>query len=232
MGGGFGIKFGCYAERRGARALARKLRVPLKWVETRVEHMLATTHGRAQVADMEVAVEDDGTVTALRMKVTANIGAYAVFTFIPDLTLFMGVGAYKFTTVDLQSTCVFTNTTTVAAYRGAGRPEAAYYLERMMDIIAAELKLKPEEVRRKNFIPPSAFPYATPTGQNYDSGEYDKALTEALKIANVKRLRREQTDRLTIGDSRCSASAWPATSRCAASAPSRARWSASTRQAR
>jgi carbon-monoxide dehydrogenase large subunit len=202
MGGGFGIKFGCYPEDVVLAALARKLRVPLKWVETRVEHMLATTHGRAQVADMEVAVEDDGTVTALRMKVTANIGAYAVFTFIPDLTLFMGVGTYKFTTVDLQSTCVFTNTTTVAAYRGAGRPEAAYYLERMMDIIAAELKLKPEEVRRKNFIPPSAFPYATPTGQNYDSGEYDKALTEALKIANVDKLRREQADRLKNGDAR------------------------------
>jgi carbon-monoxide dehydrogenase large subunit len=202
MGGGFGIKFGCYPEDVVLAALARKLKVPLKWVETRVEHMLATTHGRAQVADMEVAVEDDGTVTALRMKVTANIGAYAVFTFIPDLTLFMGVGTYKFTTVDLQSTCVFTNTTTVAAYRGAGRPEAAYYLERMMDIIAAELKLKPEDVRRKNFIPPSAFPYATPTGQNYDSGEYDKALTEALKIANVDKLRREQADRLKNGDSR------------------------------
>src|SRR5439155_1473121 len=79
------------------------------------------------------------------------------------------------------STCVMTNTTSVAAYRGAGRPEAAYYLERMMDIIAAELEMNPEEVRRKNFIPPSAFPYATPTGQNYDTGEYDTALTEALK---------------------------------------------------
>src|SRR5256714_6870609 len=121
------------------------MKTPLKWVETRVEHMLATTHGRDQVADMEVAVEPDGTVTALRMKVTANIGAYPVFTFIPDLTLFMGVGTYKFTTVDLQSTCVFTNTTSVAAYRGAGRPEAAYYLERLMDIIALELSLKPEE---------------------------------------------------------------------------------------
>ena len=84
-------------------------------------------------------MEDDGTITALRMKVTANIGAYPVFTFIPDLTLSMGVGVYKFTDVDLQSTCVFTNTTTVAAYRGAGRPEAAYYLERLVDIVAAEL---------------------------------------------------------------------------------------------
>ncbi|HYE90928.1 MAG TPA: molybdopterin cofactor-binding domain-containing protein, partial [Terriglobales bacterium] len=202
MGGGFGVKFGCYPEDVVLCALAKKLRTPLKWVETRLEHMLTTTHGRDQVADMEVAVEDDGTITALRMKVTANIGAYPVFTFIPDLTLFMGVGTYKFTTVDLSSTCVFTNTLTVAAYRGAGRPEAAYYLERMMDIIASELKLKPEEVRRKNFIPPSAFPYATPTGQNYDTGEYDKALTEALKLANVDKLRQEQADRRKSGDTK------------------------------
>jgi len=200
MGGGFGVKFGCYPEDVVLAALARKLRRPLKWVETRVEHMLATTHGRDQVADLEAAVEDDGTVTAFRMKVTANIGAYPVFTFIPDLTLFMGVGVYKFTDVDVSSTCVFTNTTTVAAYRGAGRPEAAYYLERLMDIIAAELGLSPEQVRRKNFIPPSAFPYATPTGQNYDSGEYDKALTEALKLADVDRWRKDQAERMRQGD--------------------------------
>ena len=200
MGGGFGVKFGCYPEDVVLAALARKMKVPLKWVETRVEHLLATTHGRDQVTDMEAAVEDDGTVTALRMHVHANIGAYPVFTFIPDLTLFMGVGVYKFTTVDLKSTCVLTNTNSVAAYRGAGRPEAAYYLERLMDIIAAELKLKPEEVRRKNFIAPSAFPYATPTGQNYDSGEYDKALTEALKIAKVDELRKEQKARLDRKD--------------------------------
>ncbi len=202
MGGGFGVKFGCYPEDVVLAALARRMKTPLKWVETRVEHMLATTHGRDQVADIEVAVQDDGTVDALRMRVTANIGAYPVFTFIPDLTLFMGVGVYKFTNVDLSSKCVFTNTTTVAAYRGAGRPEAAYYLERMMDIIAAELKLKPEDVRRKNFIQPSAFPYMTPTGQFYDSGEYDKALTRALEMANVEKLRQDQKARLDRKDNK------------------------------
>ena len=200
MGGGFGNKFGCYAEDVVLAALARHHRLALKWVETRVEHMVATTHGRAQVADLEAAVEDDGTITALRMKVTANIGAYPVFTFIPDLTLSMGVGVYKFTAVDLQSTCVFTNTTTVAAYRGAGRPEAAYYLERLVDIVAAELGKPPEEVRRRNFIAPSAFPYATPTGQNYDSGEYDRALTKALGLAGIDQLRREQKERLQRND--------------------------------
>ena len=200
VGGGFGVKFGIYPEDATLAALARYYRIPLKWVESRVEHMLATTHGRAQVTDLEAAVEDDGTITALRMKVTADIGAYPVFTFIPDLTLMMGVGVYRIPNVDLQSTCVFTNSTTVAAYRGAGRPEAAYYLERLVDVVAMELGKPPEEVRRKNFIPPSAFPYMTPTGQNYDSGEYDRALTKALEISSYARLRAEQKERLARAD--------------------------------
>src|SRR5712691_7984927 len=200
VGGGFGVKFGCYPEDATLAALARLYRMPLRWTETRVEHMMATTHGRAQVTDLEAAVEDDGTVTALRMRVTADIGAYPVFTFIPDLTLSMGIGVYKVANIDLQSTCVFTNSTSVAAYRGAGRPEAAYYLERLIDVIAAELSRTPEEVRRKNFIPPSAFPYAAPTGQNYDSGEYDRALTKALALAGYAKLRAEQKDRLDRKD--------------------------------
>src|SRR5204863_8503820 len=200
VGGGFGVKFGCYPEDATLAVLARLYGLPLRWSETRLEHMLATTHGRAQVTDLEAAVEDDGTITALRMRVTANIGAYPIFTFIPDLTLMMGVGVYKVAHVDLQSTCVFTNTTSVAAYRGAGRPEAAYYLERLMDVIAAELGRAPEEIRRKNFIPPSAFPYAAPTGQNYDSGEYDRALTKALETAGYTKLRAEQKERVQRGD--------------------------------
>ncbi len=200
VGGGFGVKFGLYPEDATLAALARLYRMPLRWVETRLEHMMATTHGRAQVADLEAAVEDDGTITALRMRVTANIGAYAVFTFIPDLTLMMGIGVYKIPNIDLQSTCVFTNTTTVAAYRGAGRPEAAYYLERLIDVVALDLGKAPEEVRRRNFIPPSAFPYKAPTGQNYDSGEYDGALTKALELARYADLRREQRGRIARGD--------------------------------
>src|SRR5262247_2008406 len=200
MGGGFGNKFGCYVEDVVVAALARHHRLALKWVETRVEHMLATTHGRAQTADLEAAVEDDGTIAALRMKVTADIGAYPVFTFIPDLTLFMGVGVYKVANVELRSTCVFTNTTPVAAYRGAGRPEAAYYVERLMDLIAAELGKTPEEVRRRNFIPPDAFPYQAPTGQRYDSGEYNRALTKALELARVNDLRKDQRQRLETNE--------------------------------
>src|SRR5262245_1648869 len=192
VGGGFGVKFGLYPEDAVLAFLARRLRVPVRWVETRIEHMVATTHGRDHVTDLEAAVEADGTISALRMHVVANIGAYPIFTFIPDLTLMMGVGVYRIANVDLRSTCVFTNTTPVAAYRGAGRPEAAYYLERMMDLVAAELGLAPEAVRRKNFIPPSAFPYATPTGQNYDSGEYDRALGKALELSGYAKLRTEQ----------------------------------------
>ncbi len=200
VGGGFGVKFGVYPEDAVLAVLARTLRLPVRWVETRVEHMLATTQGRDQVADLEAAVEDDGTVTALRMTVTANIGAYPIFTFIPDLTLMMGIGVYRIPSVDLKSVCVFTNTTPVAAYRGAGRPEAAYYIERLMDVVAAELGRPPEEVRRRNFIPPDAFPYQAPTGQRYDSGEYDRALTTALETARYEALRAEQRERRARND--------------------------------
>src|SRR6266566_9276780 len=200
VGGGFGVKFGTYPEDATLAACARLYKLPLRWTETRIEHMVATTHGRAQVTDLEAAVEADGTITAVRMHVMADIGAYPIFTFIPDLTLMMGVGVYKFTNVDLKSTCVFTNSTPVAAYRGAGRPEAAYYLERLIDVVAQELGKKPEEIRRKNFIPPSAFPYATPTGQRYDSGEYDRALTKALEIAGVEKLRGDQQSRVSRRD--------------------------------
>jgi carbon-monoxide dehydrogenase large subunit len=200
VGGGFGVKFGLYPEDAVLAYLARRLRVPVRWVETRLEHMVATTHGRDHVTDLEAAVEADGTITALRMHVVANVGAYPIFTFIPDLTLMMGVGVYRIPNVDLRSTCVFTNTTPVAAYRGAGRPEAAYYLERMMDVVAAELGLAPEAVRRKNFIPPDAFPYATPTGQKYDSGEYDRALGKVLELSGYAKLRAEQKERLDRKD--------------------------------
>src|SRR6058998_2977019 len=200
VGGGFGVKFGIYPEDATLAVIALRLRRPVRWVETRTEHMLATTHGRDQVADLEAAVDADGTIIALRMHVIANVGAYPIFTFIPDLTLFMGIGVYRITNVDLRSTCVFTNTTPVAAYRGAGRPEAAYYLERLVDCIAAELKHAPEVVRRRNFIPPDAFPYAAPTGQRYDSGQYDRALTKALQLAHVDDLRKEQRLRLDQRD--------------------------------
>ncbi len=202
VGGGFGVKFGTYPEDVVVAWLARRRRAPMRWIETRVEHMMSTTHGRGQVTDLEAAVDAEGRITGLRMHVVADIGAYPIFTFIPDLTLMMGVGVYGVQNVDLRDTCVFTNTTSIAAYRGAGRPEAAYYLERLVDVIAAELGKPPEEIRRTNFIPPSAFPYQAPTGQHYDSGEYDKALTRALEVVRYSDLRAEQRRRLDAKDRR------------------------------
>jgi aerobic carbon-monoxide dehydrogenase large subunit len=202
VGGGFGVKFGVYPEDATLAAMARLHRLPLRWVETRVEHMVATTHGRAHVTDVEAAVERDGTITGLRVHVLADIGAYPIFTFIPDLALMMGVGVYRIPNIDLRSTCVFTNTTPVAAYRGAGRPEGCYYIERIVDVAAQELGLAPEAVRRRNFIAPDAFPYTTPTGQRYDSGEYDRALTKALQVSKYDALRKDQAARLARNDRR------------------------------
>ncbi|MBA2361932.1 MAG: molybdopterin-dependent oxidoreductase, partial [Chloroflexia bacterium] len=154
-----------------------------------------TTHGRAQIADAEVAVQADGTITALRLRVLADLGAYPAAPGLCELTGRMATGSYNIPAVDLEAVTVFTNTTPVAAYRGAGRPEAAYYIERLMDLVADELGMDPVDVRRKNFIPPDAFPHTTATGELYDTGEYDKALTKALEIANYPALREEQRAR-------------------------------------
>ncbi|WP_322819938.1 xanthine dehydrogenase family protein molybdopterin-binding subunit [Chloroflexus sp.] len=200
VGGGFGVKIGIYPEEALLAALARQLRAPLRWVEHRLEHVQATTHGRGQVCDIEAAVTAEGEITALRMRIVADLGAYPLAPGLPDLTTAMAIGVYKIPAVDLEAVCVYTNTTPVAAYRGAGRPEAAYYIERLMDLVAAELNLDPAEVRRRNFIPPDAFPYKTPTGLTYDSGEYERALTKALSLANYEQLRAEQAARRAAGD--------------------------------
>jgi carbon-monoxide dehydrogenase large subunit len=199
VGGGFGVKIYSYPEEILLAALAREYRLPLRWAESRLEHMAATCHGRAQVFDLDLAVQEDGTITGLRMRGVGDLGAYPVDPGIPDLTGQMGVGVYNIPSVDIEITCVYTNTTPVAAYRGAGRPEAAYYIERMIDIVADELGIDPTEVRRKNFIAPDKFPYKTPCGPTYDSGEYDRALTKALEISNYADLREEQKRRLTAG---------------------------------
>jgi carbon-monoxide dehydrogenase large subunit len=200
VGGGFGVKIYSYPEEILLAALAREYRLPLRWVESRLEHMATTCHGRAQVFDLDMAVLEDGTITGLRMRGVGDLGAYPVDPAIPDLTGMMGVGVYNIPAVDIEITCVYTNTAPVAAYRGAGRPEAAYYIERMVDIVADELGMDPIELRRKNFIAPDQFPYKTPCGPTYDSGEYDKALTRALEISKYSELREEQKRRLTTDD--------------------------------
>jgi carbon-monoxide dehydrogenase large subunit len=192
VGGGFGAKIGGYQEDFLLAALALDLKKPVKWVETRSENLMTMSHGRAQVADYEVAAKRDGTVTGLRMRVLADLGAYPKDSIVPSLTGWLAVGVYHIPNFDGEIRSVLTNTMSVAAYRGAGRPEAAYYIERMMDLVADELKLDPTEVRRKNYIPPDAFPYATPGGVNYDSGEYAKNLDYAMQVSGYRELRAEQ----------------------------------------
>lgn len=195
VGGGFGVKIGIFAEDAALAAIAMHHRLPLSWVEGRIEHMAATTHGRGQIATYSAAVKPDGTVDALRFDITADAGAYPAAAGLVNLTLMMSVGVYHIPNIDGTVRAVYTNTTPVAAYRGAGRPEAAYYIERMMDAVADELGLDPAEVRRKNFIPPHAFPYKTPTGPLYDTGEYDKTLSRLIEVSRYRDLLQQQAQR-------------------------------------
>ena len=195
VGGGFGVKIGIYPEEVAVASLAMQYQIPLSWVEGRSEHLLTTTHGRGQIAEYALAVQENGRITGLQIRVVADIGAYPIVLIIPELTGWMAVGVYDIGAVDIEIDCVFTNTTPIAAYRGAGRPEAAYYIERMVDLVVNELGLDPTDVRRKNFISPDAFPYETPTTLTYDSGEYEKSLAKALDVSGYVSLRAEQERR-------------------------------------
>jgi carbon-monoxide dehydrogenase large subunit len=192
VGGGFGVKSGVYPEDAMVAVLALHLRRPIKWTETRGESLGTTQHGRGQVAEVSVAARADGEITALRLRVLANLGGFPRGLFVPILTGRMMNGVYRYANIELEITGVYTNTMATGAYRGAGRPEAAYYIERIMDLLARELDMSPIEIRRRNFIPPDAFPYATATGLTYDSGDYDTALTRVLAFAGYDALRDEQ----------------------------------------
>jgi aerobic carbon-monoxide dehydrogenase large subunit len=194
VGGGFGVKIGDYPEDFLVAGLARQLGKPIKWIENRTEHMMTTHHGRDQIAWLEAAADSDGRIRGLKMRVLHCAGGYDRGSGIKDFTVLMSCGCYDIPAVDAKIDAVFTNQMAVGAYRGAGRPEAAYYIERVMDLIADEAGLDPVEVRRKNFIPPDAFPYTTTVGERYDTGEYDKALTKALEISNYQQLRKEQEE--------------------------------------
>src|SRR6266702_5363526 len=194
VGGGFGSKLNVYPEEALVAYLAIQLGKPVKWSESRRENFQATIHGRDQIDDFEVAVKRDGTILGLRCRVIADLGAYyqLLTPLIPTLTGLMMTGCYKIRAARMEITGVFTNKMATDAYRGAGRPEATYLIEREMDLVAAELKKDPLEVRRKNFPEAKDFPYATPTGLIYDSGDYEKALDMAVKVADYKKLRQEQ----------------------------------------
>ncbi len=192
VGGGFGSKLNVYGEEALIGYLAMKLGRPVCWIEGRRENMTSTIHGRGQYGDVEVAARKDGKVLGLRYKVVADLGAYhqLLTPAIPTLTGLMIAGAYDIPAASMEVTGVFTNKMSTDAYRGAGRPEATYVVERIMAILAAKLGKDPVEVRRKNF--PTQFPYTSPTQVIYDSGDYDAALKRALKIANYRELRKRQ----------------------------------------
>src|SRR5712671_5418874 len=171
-----------------------RLGKPVKWIESRRENIQATIHGRAQIGTVEVGCKNDGTITGLRYNVFADLGAYhqLLTPAIPTLTGLMLSGAYRIPAIQMNVTGVFTNKMSTDAYRGAGRPEATYVVERAMDIVAAELKIDPVAVRRKNFPGKDEFPFHTATGLDYDSGDYEAALAKALDLSGYQKLRSDQ----------------------------------------
>jgi carbon-monoxide dehydrogenase large subunit len=194
VGGGFGCKLNVYAEEALLGHMAKYLVQPVKWIEGRRENFLHTIHGRDQTGDVELAVKNDGTILGLKYTVTADVGAYyqLLTPAIPTLTGLMLCGSYTFKNVQMNLKAAFTNKMSTDAYRGAGRPEATYLIERMIDVMAHDLDLDPLEVRRKNFIGKDAFPYETGTAVAYDSGDYTAALDKALKMADYDALRAQQ----------------------------------------
>ncbi|PYS91461.1 MAG: carbon monoxide dehydrogenase, partial [Acidobacteria bacterium] len=194
VGGGFGSKLNVYAEEALLGWISMQTAKPCKWIETRRENMQATIHGRDQVGEIEIGCNADGTITGLRYNVFADLGAYhqLLTPAIPTLTGLMLSGCYKIPAIQINVTGVFTNKMATDAYRGAGRPEATYVVERALDLVAAELQLDPVEVRRRNFPKPEEFPFKTATGLFYDSGNYEGALDKALENADYAKLREEQ----------------------------------------
>jgi carbon-monoxide dehydrogenase large subunit len=186
VGGGFGAKINIYGEEYVTAAISKRLGIPIKWIEDRSEAFVATTHGRDIIGYVDVAARRDGKVLGLKMRLIADIGAYNMLltAAIPTLTMLMANGTYDIPAIRTTLTEVFTNKTPTDAYRGAGRPEATYFVERAMDMLARELKMDPAELRRRNFIAPDRFPFATQMGAVYDSGDYGKALDCALKAAD------------------------------------------------
>ena len=201
VGGGFGAKINIYGEEYVAAVLSKRLGLPIKWIEDRSEAFLATVHGRDLIAYVELAAARDGKVLGLRMRIIADIGAYNMLLTagVPTNSMTMANATYAIPAIRATLTEVFTNKTPTDAYRGAGRPEAAYFVERAMDMLAREIKMDPAELRRRNFIQPDQFPYKTQMGAVYDSGDYEKALDHALTVAGWERLKQERDAARTAG---------------------------------
>ncbi|MGH3425312.1 MAG: xanthine dehydrogenase family protein molybdopterin-binding subunit, partial [Nocardioidaceae bacterium] len=203
VGGAFGGKAGLPAEHVAVIAASRLLDRPVRWAETRSEAMLSM-HGRGQVQYAELGLRHDGTIVGMRWRVVGDCGAYAGFGGGLALgpTYAMAQGVYRIPALAYDAIAALTNTAPVGAFRGAGRPEAAALLERMMDLAAYELEISPVDLRRHNLLGPDEFPYTTRVGTTYDVGDYDLPLREVLRVSGYDELRREQAERRARGDAR------------------------------
>jgi carbon-monoxide dehydrogenase large subunit len=202
VGGGFGSKLNVYAEEALALALAKRVGRPVKWIEERSENYLATIHGRDHWQQMEFAADEDGRIRAVRAKVTVGLGAYLqlVTAGTPILGGWVYGGPYDVEAYSLEVVGAFTSATPTDAYRGAGRPEATFLIERTVDALARKLEMDPAELRRKNFI--TEFPKALASGLEIDSGDFVGALDRALELVDYEGVRREQTERRERGDAK------------------------------
>ena len=194
VGGGFGAKINIYGEEYVVAGLSKRLGLPIKWIEDRSEAFVATIHGRDIIGYIDLAATRDGKVLGMKLRLIADIGAYNMLltAAIPTLTMMMANATYDIPAIRTTLTEVFTNKTPTDAYRGAGRPEATYFVERGMDMLARELGMDPAELRRRNLIQPDQFPYTTQMGAIYDSGDYGKALDRALANAGWAELHRQR----------------------------------------
>ena len=195
VGGGFGSKLCHYAEEDIVAWIARELNQPVKWVATRSESFVTDRQGRDHTTEARLALMSDGTITGIHIKTWADMGAYValVGALIPTALYLTSIsGMYKMPGVFGEVWGVFTNTAPTSAYRGAGRPESQYVVERLVDLAARELDMDPIELRRKNFIPADEFPYQTPVAVAYDSGDYDKVFDKLVDLSNYDKMRQDQ----------------------------------------
>ena len=200
VGGGFGSKIRVYPEEILTALASKKLGRPVKWIEDRNENVKATHHGRSQIWDVEIAAKKDGTVLGIRPTQWLDLGAYcSQFGTFQVLGMLVAQGAYKMKAFDGRAVGIFTNRTPTDAYRGAGRPEATYLIERVMDLVARETGVDPVEVRRKNFVRAEDQPFTTLLGLTYDSGDYNVTLNKALEMVDYKGFRREQAEKRKQG---------------------------------
>jgi carbon-monoxide dehydrogenase large subunit len=202
VGGAFGAKAGLAAEHAAVVAAARRLGRPVRWVQTRSENLVSMPHGRGQLQWIEMGFDEELRLTGMRCRVLGDAGAYAGFggALAIGPTRTMAQGVYAFPTIRYDVAAVLTNTTPMGAFRGAGRPEAAEFLERMMDIAAYELEVDPVELRRRNLLAPFDGTFTTVMGTPYDNGDYQRALDEALAEAGYEQLRAQQAARRQSGD--------------------------------